>query len=194
MVLGVYYLTDFFNPKYPSVNTVEEWKQEVPLIARFNSKEEAYKAFQNGEVDIKDKIVILEGEAAIETTVGRVIFNMAMPTELGFINETMGNKAIKRLISRIFDEYDMPTTVRLSDDIKDLGFKYSTIAAISINITDMKIPKEKEDSLKAGDKKSDEVLKLFYKGYFSEGEKHRMIIDIRTDVKKDVEAQLKPII
>jgi len=58
----------------------------------------------------------------------------------------------------------------------------------------MKIPKEKEDILKAGDKKSDEVLKLFYKGYFSEGEKHRMIIDIWTNVKKDVEQQLKPII
>ena len=120
MVLGVYYLTDFFDLKYPNANTVEEWKQNIPLIARFQSKEDAYKAFQNKEVGIKDKIVILNGDETIETTVGRVIFNMAMPKGMEFINETMGNKAIKRLISRVFDEYDMPTTVRLADDIKDL--------------------------------------------------------------------------
>ncbi|MDR0369957.1 MAG: hypothetical protein LBH96_05690 [Candidatus Peribacteria bacterium] len=194
MVLGVYYVTDFFNPKYPEVNTVEEWRQTTPLVARFQSKEEAYKAFQNREVDIKDKIMILDGDETIETTVGRVIFNMAMPKGMEFINENMGNKAIKRLISRVFDEYDMPTTVKLADDIKDLGFKYSTIAAISINIVDMKIPKEKEDILKAGDKRADEILKLYYKGFFSEDEKHRMIIEVWTNVKKDVEAQLKPII
>jgi DNA-directed RNA polymerase subunit beta' len=194
MVLGVYYVTDFFNSNYPEANTLEEWKQQTPIVARFQSKEDAYKAFQNKEVEIKDKVMILHGDQTIETTIGRVIFNMTMPKGMEFINETMGNKAIKRLISRVFDEYDMPTTVRLADDIKDLGFKYSTIAAISINIIDMKIPKEKEDILKAGDKRADEILKLYYKGFFSEDEKHRMIIDVWTNVKKDVETQLKPII
>ncbi|MDR2191028.1 MAG: hypothetical protein LBP53_07910 [Candidatus Peribacteria bacterium] len=194
MVLGVYYITDFFNAAYPEINTIEEWEAKMPIIARFHSLDDAYKAFQNKEVHIKDKILVLHNDEPIETTVGRVIFNMVMPKGFAFINETVGNKAIKKLISRVFDEYDMPTTVRLSDAIKDLGFKYSTIAAVSINILDMKIPKEKEEILKSGDKKSDEILKLFYKGFFSEEEKHRLIVDVWTKAKKEVETQLKPVI
>jgi DNA-directed RNA polymerase subunit beta' len=194
MVLGVYYITDFYNPAYPEVNTIEEWETKLPIVARFQSLADAYKAFQNKEVHIKDKILILHNDETIETTVGRVIFNIVMPKGFSFINETIGNKAIKKLISRVFDEYDMPTTVRLSDNIKDLGFKYSTIAAVSINILDMKVPKEKEDILRNGDKKSDEILKLFYKGFFSEEEKHRLIVDVWTKAKKEVEIQLKPVI
>jgi DNA-directed RNA polymerase subunit beta' len=194
MVLGVYYITDFFNPIYPEVNTLEEWKTKVPVLARFSSPELAYKAFQNQEVKIKDKIIILQNGEPLETTVGRVIFNTSLPQGMPFLNETMGNKGIKKLISRVFDEYDMPTTVRMADAIKDLGFKYSTIAAVSINILDMKIPTEKGDILKGGDKKADEILKLYYKGFFSEEEKHRMIVEVWTNVKKEVEIQLKPII
>jgi DNA-directed RNA polymerase subunit beta' len=194
MVLGVYYITDFFNPAYPGVNTLEEWKTNVPVMARFSSPALAYKAFQNQEVRIKDKIIILQNGEPLETTVGRVIFNTALPKGMDFLNETMGNKGIKKLISRVFDEYDMPTTVKMADAIKDLGFKYSTIAAVSINILDMKIPTEKGDILKGGDKKADEILKLYYKGFFSEEEKHRMIVEVWTNVKKEVEVQLKPII
>jgi DNA-directed RNA polymerase subunit beta' len=194
MVLGVYYITDFFNPAYPEINTLEEWKNKTPVVARFASPALAYKAFENKEINIKDKIVILTKGEPLETTVGRVIFNTALPKGMDFVNETMGNKAIKKLISRVFDEYNMPITVKMADAIKDLGFKYSTIAAVSINILDMKIPAEKGDILKNGDKKADEILKLYYKGFFSEGEKHRMIVDVWTNVKKEVEAQLKPII
>jgi DNA-directed RNA polymerase subunit beta' len=194
MILGVYYITDFFNPEYPEINTVEEWQGKAPIIARFSSVDEAFKAFQNKQVTIKDKIVILTNEGILETTVGRVIFNTATPKGLPFVNETIGKKGIQKLISRVFDEYDMLTTVKMADAIKDLGFKYSTIAAVSINILDMKIPEEKEQILKNGDKQSDEILKLYYKGFFSEEEKHRMIVDVRTRVKKAVEKDLKPII
>lgn len=97
-------------------------------------------------------------------------------------------------MSEIFDRYDMPTTVKVADAIKDLGFKYSTIAATSINILDMKVPKEKEELLKTGDVVANEVLKFFYKGFFSENEKHRLIVKIWTDVKKGVETNLKSII
>ncbi|MBO4203253.1 hypothetical protein J5893_00170 [bacterium] len=120
MVLGIYYLTDFFNNKYPEINTYEERKAKAPIVARFASREEAFKAFKNKEVDIKDKIMILDQGNIIETTVGRVIFNTALPEHMEFLNETVGNKSIKKLISKVFDEYDMPTTVKMADEIKDL--------------------------------------------------------------------------
>lgn len=194
MVLGIYYLTDFYNKDYPAVNTYEEWHEKIPVMARFASKADAFKAFKNKEVAIKDKIMILDQGNIIETTVGRVIFNTALPEHMEYINETVTNKGIKRLISKVFDEYDMATTVKMADEIKDLGFKYSTIAAVSINILDMKIPDEKAAILKKGDQKVDEILKLYYKGFFSEDEKHRMVVDVWTTIKKEVEKSLKPMI
>lgn len=120
MVLGVYYLTDFFNPKYPEINTEEEWKNHAPMVARFQNIEDAYHAYTNKQVEIKDKIVLVHDGEVLETTIGRVIFNRVMPESMEFQNTTMANKSIKRLFSRVFDEYDMSTTVRLADDLKDL--------------------------------------------------------------------------
>ncbi len=58
----------------------------------------------------------------------------------------------------------------------------------------MKIPEEKSSILRKGDQKVDEILKLYFKGFFSEDEKHRMIVDVWTNIKKEVERSLKPII
>ena len=194
MVLGIYFLTDFFNPKYPDYNTEEEWKEKIHPVARFASFDEVMAAFNNKQVQLKDKIVVLDGNEVLETTVGRVIFNSILPENYPYVNRKMGNKDLKRLLSEVFDKYDMETTVKVADAIKDYGFKYSTIAATSINVLDMKVPKEKEDLLRAGDLETNTVLKYFYKGFFSEAEKHRLIVKIWTAVKKDVEVNLKSII
>ena len=194
MVLGIYYLTDFFNTKYPDYNTEEEWKEKVLPVARFASCEDAIHAFNNKQVTLKDKIVVVHNGEVLETTMGRVIFNTIMPKDYPFVNRKLGNKDLKRLLSEIFDKYDMETTVKVADAIKDYWFRYSTIAATSINVLDMKVPKEKEDLLKTGDAKANEVLKYFYKGFLSEEEKHRLVVKIWTEVKKDVEKDLKSII
>ncbi len=87
----------------------------------------------------------------------------------------------------------MQTTVHVADDIKDLGFKYATLGSTSVNILDMKVPKEKEEELKTGDLKANEVYKYYFKGFFSEEEKHRFIVKIRSEVKKRIEDSLKSI-
>ena len=79
MVLGVYYLMDYFDTRRPEVNTEEEWIKDVPVMARYANMQEAYKAYENKEIHIKDKITILHNGEAIDTTAGRVIFNMKMP-------------------------------------------------------------------------------------------------------------------
>jgi DNA-directed RNA polymerase subunit beta' len=195
MVLGIYFLTDFYNPKYPLINTESERQNEenVPTVARFSSKEAAYQAYENNEVEIKDKIVILVKGEPVITTVGRVIFNMVIPDGIDFINELYKKKHLKKLISKVFDEYDIDTTVKLADDLKDLGFAYSTISAVSVNIKDMIIPKEKEDMLKRGDQQIDQILSLFYKGFFSESEKHRKVVEVWTKIKAELEGKLKHI-
>ncbi len=192
MVLGIYYLTDFYDPKYPEYTTEEEWEKK-PVKCIFSDIESVINSFANGEVFVKDKIILKHENTTIETMVGRVIFNAILPEKIRFINMKLKNKDLKRLLSRIFDECGMQTTVYVADDIKDLWFKYATMAATSVNILDMKVPKEKEEELKNGDFKANEVYKYFFKWFFSEEEKHRFIIKIWTDVKKKIEESLKGI-
>lgn len=191
-MLGAYYLTDFYDQRTPQYTTEEE-RKEKPIVGIFPSIDNVLESYGNGEIFVKDKILLNYNNEPIETTVGRVIFNSIMPERIRFINTKMKNKDLKKLLSRIFDEYDMQTTVYVADDIKDLGFKYATIGSTSVNILDMKVPKGKEDELKIGDLKANEIYKYYYKGFFSEEEKHRFIIKIRSDVKKKIEESLKSI-
>ena len=194
MVLGIYFLTDFYNPKYPDYNTEEEWKEKVLPVARYSSREEAIHAFNNKQITLKDKIIVLDNNDVLETTMWRIIFNTILPEDYPFVNRKLGNKDLKRLLSEIFDKYDMETTVKVADAVKDYWFRYSTIAATSINVLDMKVPKEKDDLLKSWDEETNEILKYYYKGFFSEDEKHRLVVKVWTEVKKDVEKWLKSII
>ncbi|HRX63785.1 MAG TPA: DNA-directed RNA polymerase subunit beta' [Candidatus Absconditabacterales bacterium] len=194
MVLGIYYLTDFFDPKYPDYNTEQEWQEKTPIVGFFESMEQVIKTFENGEIVEKDKIVLKFKNKHITTTVGRVIFNSVLPEKVQFVNFKQSKKELKNLLSAIFDNYDMSTTVNVADDIKDLGFSYATIAANSINILDMKVPAEKEETLKVGEKKANEIYKYFYKGFFSEDEKHRLIVEVWSETKSNVEQYLKNII
>ena len=194
MVLGIYYLTDGFDKRYPDYNTEEEWIEKTPIVWYFESMAQALKAFDNGDLIEKDKIVLKHNGETITTTVWRVIFNSILPEKIPFVNKKQGKKELKKLLSKIFDTYDMATTVKVADDIKDLWFHYATWAANSVNITDMKIPMEKYDILKVWEDEANEVYKYFYKGFFSDSEKHRLVIEVWTKVKKDVEDKLKWII
>lgn len=126
MVLGAYYLTDFYDHRTPQYTTEEERKKK-PIIGIFPSIENVLDSYGNGEIFVKDKILLNYNKEPIETTVGRVIFNSILPERIRFINTKLKNKDLKKLLSRIFDEYDMQTTVYVADDIKDLGFKYATL-------------------------------------------------------------------
>lgn len=119
MVLGIYYLTDFYDHRTPQYLTEEEW-QKKPTTGIFSSIESVLDSYENQEIFVKDKIILNYNGEAIETMVGRVIFNSVLPEKIRFINMKLKNKDIKKLLSRIFDECGMQTTVYVADDIKDL--------------------------------------------------------------------------
>ena len=194
MVLWIYYLTDSFDKRYPDYNTEDEWKEKTPVVWFFESIWDVIKTFKNGDITEKDKIILKFRWETLTTTVGRVIFNSVLPEKIQFINKKQRKKELKNLLSEIFDKYDMATTVKVADDIKDLWFKYSTRAANSINITDMKIPEEKEGIIKLWEDAANEIYKYYFKGFFSDAEKHRLVIDVWTKVKINVEDILKNII
>ncbi len=181
MVHGIYYLTD-------------DRIHAGAMMGYFESLEAVIQAYQAQSVKLKDKVIVLVEDEAIETTVGRVIFNSSLPEDTLFINETIQKKKLHKLLNSIFDDYGQETAVKVADAIKDLGFKYATYSWLSISAVGIEIPQEKDALLKQGDEQVNEVYKYYYKGFLTDDEKHRQIIQIWTDVKNKLEKYAKELL
>ncbi len=170
MVLGIYFLTDDFT--------------HTPTHAgMYESIDAVIESYNAQRVTIKNTITLSYNGEHITTTVGRVLFNEILPEKIRFVNQTVKKKDLKKILSMIFDAYGMEETVRVADMIKNYGFKFATLSATSINVLDMKVPKEKEELMLQGDERANEIYNLFYKGFYTEHEKHRLIIQVWSDIK-----------
>jgi len=178
MVLGIYFLTDDFT--------------HTPMQAGiYESIEAVIEAYHAQRVAIKNTITLAYNGEHITTTVGRVLFNEILPEKIRFVNQTVKKKDLKKILSMIFDSYGMEETVRVADMIKNYGFKFATLSATSINVLDMKVPKEKEELMLQGDERANEIYNFFYKGFYTEHEKHRLIIQVWSDIKWKVESHVR---
>jgi DNA-directed RNA polymerase subunit beta' len=178
MVLGIYFLTDDYTPN-------------PRLAGHFSSYEEVLARYHSKEVVIKDTIKFYTWDEWIETTVGRVIFNSVLPEKVRFINKKIVKKDLKKILDKIYDEYDMAETVRIADIIKDYGFRYATLSATTVNIFDLIVPQEKEQLLKEGHEKVNKIYNFAFKWFVSEDEKHRQIIRVWSNITKEVEKLVK---
>ncbi len=116
----------------------------------------------------------------IETTVGRVLLNEVMPEGFGYVNSLLDKKRIGAMVSDCYKRYGQAKTIKLLDDLKDLGFLQATLAGISIGIDDMTIPKEKVEILKNSKQEVAKVEDQYRKGIITGRERYNKIIDIWT--------------
>ena len=136
MVLGIYHLTKN-RPGAKGEGRYFSSAEEVLLA--LDARSVAYQAMMK---------VKMNGEF-VETTPGRVIFNELLPDEVGFVNETLGDKQIRSLITKTHEEHGSYTTVRMLDIIKDTGYKYATKFGASIGMDDIIIPEKKKELIEA---------------------------------------------
>jgi len=120
---------------------------------------------------------------AVVSTPGRIILNATMPEGYPLINEVMTQRAIAKHITQIHTLFGLAETVRVLDNLKDLGFKYSTLSGVSISITDITIPKDKHEIVKDADEKVGRVISDFNRGRITDGERHNKTVDIWTKAK-----------
>ncbi len=182
MVLGIYYLTD---------DTEKRLENENLYMGHFSTYEEVLARYYAKEVGVKDAIKFNSGEEWVDTIVWRVLFNNILPERIRFINKKIVKKDLKTILDRIYDEYDIETTVRIADAIKDYGFKYATIWATTVNVFDLIVPEEKEGLLKEWHDKVNKIYGFAFKWFISEEEKHRQIIKIWSNIIKDIEGFVK---
>ncbi len=149
----------------------------------FASRDEVVLAYQSGLVGLQAPIRVRmdvdgSGPQLVETTVGRVLFNEILPKELGFWNELMDRKALRRLIAECYQKLGPEETARLADRIKDLGFYYATKSGVTIGVTDVHIPREKAEIIAQADARVAEVERQYRRGLITDAERHREIVAI----------------
>ena len=127
---------------------------------------------------------------AIETTVGRCIFNDTLPPGMPFYNMTMSQGTLSKVISDCFELAGSAQTVDLLDRIKDLGFKYATLGGLSFGIMDLKIPAKKQEIIDETEKKVSRIQTNYNDGVLTEGERYNQVIDAWTHARVAVTGEM----
>ena len=126
----------------------------------------------------------------LDTTVGRVIFNMQLPEEMPFINGLLKKKGLQNLVSYSFIRFGNDKTVNMLDEMKEISFFYATKAGISIGIDDMVIPANKGEIIDNARNEVIEIEKQRTAGVITAGERHNKIIDIWHRVTENVSEEM----
>ncbi|MBK5291688.1 MAG: DNA-directed RNA polymerase subunit beta' [Acidobacteriia bacterium] len=126
----------------------------------------------------------------MDTTVGRVIFNDAMPEEMAFINGLLKKKGLTQLVQYCYLNFGLQVTVHMLDEVKQLGFLYATRAGISIGIDDMVVPSNKGALVKDAEKQVMEVQAQYQEGAITHGERYNKIVEIWSKVTERVSEEM----
>ena len=186
MVMGCYYLT--------MVRPGAKGEGKI-----FHSEDEAIMAYQTGEIALQAKVKIrLEREwngekrrKVVDTTVGRVIFNNAIPQDLGAVDRTkeeniftlevdklVAKKDLGNIVDSCYRKYGPTTTSQVLDRVKKLGFTYSTRGGITVGFQDIQVPAEKKQMIADAEVKVEEIDELFRMGMLSNAERRERVIKV----------------
>ena len=159
----------------------------------FANQDEVVVAFEDGVVKLHTKIKlrlnkifdlderrVIEEKQIITTTPGRVIFNRILPDLFGFINKELSKSNVALIVEQCYKRFGHNSTIKLLDDIKQLGFEYATLGGLSIGIDDLTIPKEKQEVLKKAQDEIKKVEEQYQKGIITQRERYNRVIDIWT--------------
>ena len=193
MVLGIYYLT-------------MEKDGDIGEGKFFKSKNEALLAYENKEITLHSKIKVrrtvttedgTEVTGIIDTTLGRLLFNEIIPQDLGYVDRTnpdnilkleidfhVGKKQLKPILDKCINTHGATKTAEVLDDVKAIGYKYSTRGAISVSISDMKVPDEKKQILADAQTQVDKITKMLRRGLMTEEERYLAVVKVWEEADK----------
>ncbi|MDR0186973.1 DNA-directed RNA polymerase subunit beta' [Prevotella brunnea] len=177
MVLGLYYITKF-----------RPGAQGEGLC--FYGSEEAIIAHNEGRCDLhaKVKVVVddlIDGKLQkhmVETSIGRVIVNQIIPTEVGYFNDIISKKSLRGLIAEVIKAVGMARACAFLDGIKNLGYRMAYTAGLSFNLGDIIVPEEKVDIVGKGQAEVDQVKANYEMGFITDKERYNQVIDAWTHV------------
>ena len=208
MILGMYYLTLCKEELVKEV--IETDADGNPILdgdgnpvkylqyKLYRDEREAILAYENHEVSLHEPVKVrrtltfdgVEETRVVVTTVGRIIFNEAIPQCLGYVDRTkdedkfryeidflVDKKGIGKIINKCINKRGATETADMLDKIKSLGYKYSTKAALTVSISDMEIPKQKKEYLAEAEEMVEKITKKYKRGFMTDDERHNKVIE-----------------
>ena len=178
MVLGLYYITKI-RPGAKGENMT------------FYGPEEVIVAYDEKVIDMHAKIRVRipadkmdpsKGTQIVETTAGRIIVNQYVPQEVPFVNEVLGKKALRSIITNVIKHTGVTRTAQFLDDIKNLGYDQAFRAGISFNLGDVLVPQEKQSLIDNAYKEVEKIKGDFGMGFITNNERYNKVIDLWTAV------------
>jgi len=180
MVLGMYYLTGIDGEKVTVIERDEEGDLKYKKFANF---EDAGLAFDVERVKLREMISVRdEAGEWILTTVGRIIFNEALPEAMDFRNQVFDRSAVEAIVGEAVNEHGNEVTAIMLDKIKTLGFKYATQSGTTIAMKDIIVPPQKQSLLSAADTRISRLEEQYQEGLITESERYKASVEIWTDV------------
>ena len=168
---------------------------------------EARLAYENHEVQLHApvrvrKTVVVDGEEVsglVQTTVGRIIFNEKVPQDLGFVKREKpedyllyeidfltGKKQLGNIVDKCIRTHGATETAQVLDDIKAMGYKFSTRGAITISVSDMEIPGSKQEYLAEAEEQVEKITKQFRRGILTNDERYKAVIKTWTGANEKI--------
>ncbi len=196
MVLGIYFLTS-------------EYAGHVGEGRAFSSPAEAIRAFDAGELSMQASVTLrLTGVVPPEdwdtpegwepgqpvrltTTLGRALFNEALPTDYAYVNEEVDKKRLGAIVNDLAERYQKVQVAATLDALKEAGFHWATRSGVTVSVEDVATPKEKARILEQYESKADKVERNFERGVISSGERREELIDIWTDATNKVDEAIR---
>jgi len=186
MVLGLYYLTIDAN----TAGATPSKRTDGKMTPRaFFSEKEAQIAYDSHAVSLHEPIKVRwRSDELVETTMGRVIFNMAFPAawQHPFINRTVDKKSLTNLIADCYRRYGNAETAVFLDQIKTLGFRFATVSGTTVSTMDIVIPKKKGELIGNADSRVAQIDELHKQGLLSDDEQYNKTIDVWTETGEQV--------
>ena len=186
MVLGIYYLT-------------QERPGSIGEGKYFKSVNEAILAYENKALTLQTRIKVRMTKTmpdgttktgTVESTLGRFLFNEILPQDLGFVNRSIpenemklevdfhvGKKQLKQILEKVINTHGATKTAEVLDDVKAIGYKFSTRAAMTVSISDMTVPPEKPELIKQAQETVDHITKNYKRGLITEEERYKEVVE-----------------
>ncbi|MCI6243752.1 MAG: DNA-directed RNA polymerase subunit beta' [Lachnospiraceae bacterium] len=165
----------------------------------FGSMNQALLAYENGEITLHQNIYVYrkavmedgtEVSGFIKTTLGLLIFNEIIPQDLGFVDRSkpenvlklevdfhVGKKQIKQILEKVINIHGATKTAEVLDDVKAMGYGYSTRAAMTVSISDMTVPPQKPQMIEEAQNTVDRITKQYKRGLITEEERYKEVVE-----------------
>ena len=174
--------------------------EPIDLLGRYyGSANLAMLAYENKEITLHQNIYVYrtvtladgtEKSGFVETTVGLLIFNENIPQDLGFVDRSnpdnvlryevdfhVGKKQIKQILEKVINTHGATTTAEVLDNVKAMGYKYSTQAAMTVSISDMTVPPQKPQMIEDAQNTVDKITRQYKRGLITDEERYKEVVE-----------------